>query len=684
LALRREKFGYSDVVGVKPGSFFAELKRRNVYKVAVAYAVIAWLLIQGASILFPTFEAPAWVMKTFVVIVAAGFILALVIAWAFEMTPQGMKRTESVGADEVIPQWSRRKFAALIIVVAFGAAGLLAYQLLRPKSSVSPTAEVSSVSLKSIAVLPFENLSEDKANAYFADGIQDEILTRLSKIADLKVISRTSTQRYKSAPNDLREIAKQLGVANILEGSVQKSNDQIRITVQLINALNDSHLWAETYDRKLIDVFQVETDLAQKIAASLEAKLTGREQKAIAARGTTNPEAYDAHLHARALWNRQGTDDLENMARFARRAVELDPNYAEAWFTVALAEAQKYFYPDHSEAQLARARTAAETAMRLAPDSAEGPGALGVFYYYCLQDYDRALAQLELARSRAPNNANAILSISLVKRRQGRIEEAIAIQEQAAGLDPLNQDVWANLGRSYRGLRKFSEARAMFDHALAIDPNDLGLISQRAEVYTAEGDLESAWKIMESMKFPPTDRGFGSYVTLLIFQRRFDDAEKLILATTERKEIPPLFATIGRATMANMRLQKSGRAAAEPLFVQAETELKQLRAAGDDGVLLRDVLLLVEAQLGHRDETQIIADSLLATTKPDQWQYPREEEQVARAYVILGDFDRALPLIERALSAPAVESLTPAYLRYDPSWDSIRRDPRFQKLASGK
>jgi len=668
---------------MKIDNFFSELKRRNVYKVAVAYAVIAWLLVQAASILFPTFEAPPWVMKVFIVIIGAGFIVALIIAWAFEMTPEGMKRTEDVRPDEKIPQWSRRKFAALILVITICAAALLGYQVFRAKPEPVSSTEVSNLPQKSIAVLPFENLSEDKANAYFADGIQDEILTRLSKIADLKVISRTSTQRFKSAPNDLREIAKQLGVANILEGSVQKSSDQVRITVQLINALNDSHLWAETYDRKLIDVFQVETDLAQKIAASLEAKLTGREQKAIAAHGTTNPEAYDAHLHALALSNRQGTDDLENMTKFARRAVELDPNYAEAWFTLALAEAQKYFYPDNSEAQLARARTAAETAMRLAPDSAEGPAALGVFYYYCLREYDRALAQLELARSRAPNNANAMLSISLVKRRQGRIEEAIANQEEAAKLDPLNQDVWANLGRSYRGLRKFNEAHAMFERALAIDPNDLGTISQQAEVYTATGDLERAWKIMEPIKFPPTDRGFGTYLSLLFFQRRFNDAEKLLRATIERKDIPPLFATIGRATLANMRFHQNDRTGAEPLFVQVETELKQLRAAGDNGVLLRDVLLLVEAQLGHRDEAQTIADSLLATTKPDQWQYPREEEQVARAYVALGDFDRALPLIERSLSAPAVEALTPAYLRFDPSWDPIRKDPRFQKLASG-
>ena len=498
------------------------------------------------------------------------------------------------------------------------------------------------------------------------------------------MISRTSTQRYKSAPTDLREIAKQLGVANILEGSVQKSSDQVRITVQLINALNDSHLWAETYDRKLIDVFQVETDLAQKIATSLEAKLTGREQKAIAARGTTNADAYDAFLHALALLNRQGVVDLEESIKFSRRAVELDPNYAEAWCSLAFAESQKYFYPDHSEAQLARARTATETAIRLAPDSAEAAGALGVFNYYCLHDYDAALVQLEKARERAPNNANVLLGIGNVKRRKGLLDESIAVQHEAARLDPLNEDIWVNIGRGYRGLRRFDEARAMFDHARAIAPSDQEVVSQRAETYLAQGDLQTCWKIIEPQKFPPTERGFGLYVSLLFFQRRFGDAEKMILATIESKDIPPLFATIGRATLGSMRVHENDRAGAEPLFIQAETELKQLRAAGDDGVLLRDALLIVEAQLGHRAEAQALADSLLESTRNDHWQFPREEEQVARAYIVLGDFDRALPLIEHALTAPAVEALTPAYLRYDPSWDPIRNDPRFQKLASSK
>src|SRR5438477_1135111 len=246
-------------------NFFAELRRRNVYKVAVAYAVISWLLIQAASILLPTFEAPSWVMKAFVVFLAIGFVIAVFISWAFEMTPEGMKRTSDISPDEVIPYSSKRKFAALIISVAIIAAGLLAFQLLRSSRSTI----VSTADSKSIAVLPFESLSEDKNNAYFADGIQDEILARLCKIADLKVISRTSTQKYKSAPSNLREIAQQLGVANILEGSVQKARDTVHVNVQLIRAATDEHIWAESYDRKLDDIFGVEAEVAQNIATAL-------------------------------------------------------------------------------------------------------------------------------------------------------------------------------------------------------------------------------------------------------------------------------------------------------------------------------------------------------------------------------------------------------------------------------
>jgi TolB-like protein/Flp pilus assembly protein TadD len=645
----------------------------------VAYGVFGWLVIQVTATIVPALHLPDGLTTAVVVLALVGFPIALVISWAFEMTPQGMKRTEDVSAEEVhsLPSWSKKKFAAFVIGVVLIASALLGYQLLRSRSTTTAAAAD-----KSIAVLPFENLSDDKSNAYFAEGIQDEILTRLSKIADLKVISRTSTQRFKSAPTDLRDIAKQLGVANILEGSVQKASDQVRISVQLINALNDSHLWAETYDRKLADVFQIETDLAEKIAASLEAKLTGREKKELTARGTNNAEAYDAYLHALAASNRQGTKDLEELIKFARRAVELDANYAQAWFLLALGESQKYFYPEQNEAQLAKARTAAETTMRLAPDSAEGPGALGIFDYYCLHDYDAALAQLQIAHERAPNDANVLLSIGLVKRRQAHVEESISVQQEAARLDPLNEDIWANIGRGFRGLRRFDEARTMFDRAHAIAPDDLENVSARAETYVAQGDVQTAWKIMEPLTFQPTDRGFGAKIALLLFQRRFADAEGMISDALNSKSLPPLFVAIAHSSLGQARLIQGDPSTAQQLLLRAEAEINKLRGAGDNGTLLRDILLTVESYLGHRDEAQKIADSLLETSRTDAWQFPRTEESVARAYVALGDFDPAIPLIDHALHVPAAESLTSAYLRLDPAWDPIRSDPRFQKLAA--
>src|ERR1044071_1915461 len=341
-------------------NFFAELKRRNVYKVAVAYAVVGWLLVQVATQVFPFLEIPTWVVRLVIALVVIGFPIALVIAWAFEATPEGIKRTEDV---DLAGTRVRKKHAWLYVVAVGGAISVSLFLLGRytagNKAAATATNELSA---KSIAVLPFESLSEEKSNAYFAEGIQDEILARLAKISDLKRLSRTSTQKYKTAPANLREIAQQLGVTNVLEGSVQKAGDQVRITVQLINALTDSHLWADTYDRKMIDIFGVESDVAQKIAASLEARLTGRERNEINAHETNNAEAYDAFLHALALQDRQSVQDLEQLIRFARRAVELDPNFAQAWCLLALGESQKHFYPEQTEAQLGRARTAAPPA----------------------------------------------------------------------------------------------------------------------------------------------------------------------------------------------------------------------------------------------------------------------------------------------------------------------------------
>ncbi len=440
-------------------------------------------------------------------------------------------------------------------------------------------------------------------------------------------------------------------------------------------------MWAETYDRKLSDVFQIETDLAQKIAASLEARLTGQEKKQISARGTANVEAYDAFLHALALSNRQGTDDLEELIKFARRAVELDPNYADAWCLLTVGESQKYFFPEHNDAQLARARAAADNALRLAPDSAGAPAALGAFNYYCVRDYDAALTQFQISRERAPNDAHILTAMGLVKRRQGHIEESISLQQEAARLDPLNEDTWANIGRAFRGLRRLEEARTMFERAHAIAPDDSELVAALAETYVAQGDLDTAWRIVEPIQFNPTERGFATKVEILVFQRRFDDAERMVSNVKSAKNLPPVFSAIAPSFLGQLRLAKGDRAGARALFLQAETKLNKLRAAGENSPLFRSALLAVEAHLGHRNETQALADSVLETTRSDAWQFPNTEEEVASAYVALGDFDRAIPILKNVLRTPGVTVLTTAYLKLDPAWDPIRNDRRFQRLC---
>src|SRR5438093_8396048 len=477
---------------MNPRNFFAELKRRNVYKVAISYAVVAWLLMQVASQIFPFFEIPNWAMKVFVAVIALGFPVALILAWAFELTPEGIKRTETAEAEHLPGLFRKRAWIYVVIV----AGALVIALFFFGRHPTSKPSEAMGLPAKSIAVLPFDNLSRDPDNAYFADGIQDEILARLSKIADLKVISRTSTQKYKSAPNDLREIAQRLGVANILEGSVQKVNDQVRVTVQLINALNDSHLWAETYDRKLIDVFAAESDIAQKIAASLEAKLTGREKEEIQFAGTKNPQAYDALLRALALRNSSSRVDLEKQIEFSRHAVELDPNYAEAWANLALTEIYKSQTPWKSEEQKERARTAAETALRLAPNSANAHKAMGLFYRYCLKDDRAALAELETARERAPNDGGVLEALGLLQRAQGTVQDALATLKKAADLDPLNAEIWIQLAITYGGLRQFGDAHFMVDRALAITPDDIDTLAGKASFYQAQGDVDAAWRLL--------------------------------------------------------------------------------------------------------------------------------------------------------------------------------------------
>jgi TolB-like protein/Tfp pilus assembly protein PilF len=447
---------------VDPSGFFSELKRRNVYKVAVAYAVIAWLLIQAASILFPTFGAPEWLMKIFVVIIAGGFVIAVLIAWAFEMTPDGMKRTRDIPPNLRLPQWSKRKFGTLVISVALFAAGLLVFQLWRGWASE-----------KSIAVLPFENLSHDPENAYFAEGVQDEILARLAKVADLKVISRTSTQRFKSTPEDLPHIAKQLGVAHILEGSVQKQGEQVRVTVQLIRARTDAHLWAETFDRKLTDIFAVESEIARSIADRLRAQLTGSEAQAMAVRRTENPEAYQLYLKGRFFWNKRTAKDFNTALNYFEQAIDKDPSFALAY--AGLADTYVLlsgFGAASPKESLPRAKVAAKRALEL--DNTLGEAHTSLALATCAYDFDFPTAQREFRRGIElnPNYATAHqwyaeTGLAAV----GRFDEAIAEIKRALELDPLSVIINADVGTILCVAGKYDNAIEQLRKTLEMAPD---------------------------------------------------------------------------------------------------------------------------------------------------------------------------------------------------------------------
>src|SRR5437016_4763153 len=364
------------------GTFFAELKRRNVYKVAVAYAVVGWLIAQIATQIFPFMEIPNWVVRLIIVLIAIGFPIALVIAWAFEATPEGIKRTEV--ADTMPALAGQKKHAWIYIVVIGAAISVTLFFLGRYTAGNKSVASVpNELPAKSIAVLPFDNLSRDPDNAFFAEGVQDEILTRLAKVADLKVIARTSTQKFKSAPADLRDVAKQLDVTNILEGSVQKVNDQVRVNVQLINALTNAHLWAEIYDRKLSDIFAVQSDIAKTVADTLQAKLTGAEKQMMAAAATTDTTAYELYHKGRSLWEKRSGDNIPKAIAFFEQAIARDPNYALAYAGLAQAFILAPFYAgaDRRESY-SKAKEAALKALRLDPNLAEAHLALGKVLFF--------------------------------------------------------------------------------------------------------------------------------------------------------------------------------------------------------------------------------------------------------------------------------------------------------------
>jgi TolB-like protein/Tfp pilus assembly protein PilF len=480
---------------VKIENFFSELKRRNVYKVAVAYAVVGWVIAQIATQIFPFLEIPNWFVRLVIVLIAIGFPIALVIAWAFEATPEGIKRTEVADAMPVSAAIGRKKHAWIYVVAIAAAISVTLFFLGRYTAGNKGVASApNELPMKSIAVLPFANLSRDPDNAYFAAGIQDEIITRLSKITDLNVISCTSTQRFKSSPDDIPAIAAQLGVANILEGSVQRTADAVRVNVQLIRGATDTHLWADTFDRQLTDIFGVESEIAKTIAETLRAKLSGSEQNAITARPTENTDAYQLYLRGRFFWNKRTGQNLNKAADYFNQAIAADPNYTLAYVGLADSYVLMPFYGAGTPQDCyPKAKAAAEKALQLDDTLAEAHTSRAqIFCYYDL-DFVRAAREYQRAIELNPNYPTAHQWYgSSALTAMGRFDEAIAEVKRAIALDPLSLVINADLGNSYYRARRYDEAIKQLRKTVDLDPGFYYAHWNLGSALAANGDLAGA------------------------------------------------------------------------------------------------------------------------------------------------------------------------------------------------
>ena len=518
-----------------------ELKRRNVIRMAGLYLVGAWLLVQVAGTVLPMFGAPDWLPRSVVILLAIGFLPALIFSWVFEMTPQGLKRDEDVAPEQSIAPQTARRMNRMIIAVLVLALGYFVFDkfVLAPRRAAAANDSPSGASAKSIAVLPFDNLSEDKANAYFAEGIQDEILTRLAKVADLKVISRTSTQRFNSAPENLREIAKQLGVKNILEGSVQKANDQVRVNVQLINATNDAHLWADIYDRKLTDLFAVESDIAKTIADTLQAKLTGSEERAIAARPTENPQAYQLYLKGRYFWNKRTAPDLQKSIDYFKQAIEKDPGYALAY----AAEAQSWLLlPAYDGGApndcFPQAEALAAKALALDPSSSDAHAAIGIVKSVYAFDPSGAKAELQRAIELKPNDATAhhwLGNHPLTA--LGQLDRALAEIKRAQELDPLSLIINTNIGYTEMVAGRLDEAIAQLHKTLELDGSFYYARSVLGQALELKGSFPEAMSEYQKTVALTDDAAPLGFLGHLYGQSgRKEEAKQILEKLRERRE----------------------------------------------------------------------------------------------------------------------------------------------------
>ena len=657
--------------------FFEEVKRRKVYQVAVAYVIAAAGVIQLASASFPAWDFPNWALRVVIVLLLIGFPIALIFAWAFDITAQGIRVTPDAAA----PKTHRRRNVIMLVVTGVIISAAAGFFLL-------PRVAAHKVD-KSIAVLPFQNLSDEKENAYFADGIQDDILTNLSKIRELKVISRTSVMQYRGNAPNIRDIGKALGVSTVLEGSVRRSGNRVRVNVQLIDAATDEHVWANDYDRDLTDVFAIQSDLAHEIANALQAKLSDTEKALIERKPTENGEAYLAFVQAHNLQNAfEDFGKLKQSEQLYARAVELDPKFALALGRYSQLESWIFHIFDPTPERRQKARALAEQALQLQPDLPEAHLAMGFSYYYGDNNYDAAQKEFEIARRGLPNDSEVYSAIGAIQRRQGKWAESTANFEKAVSLNPKDNLPLQNLATNYQDLRDFDAANETIDRGLALDPTAFGLLELKSKLAIFEkGDFSVAEKAFAAVKSMPMTneqklKTASARAEVFVLERKYQEAlreaESLpddLLALIHPEALCYKYFLIGFARKA-LQDEAGARVAFLKTKDLLEAQLKESPDAEEMHVQLAKVL----AHLGDKDAALAQAGRAteLRPESKDALGGAEIAAGVAEVHAILGDNDRAIEILDGLLSRPS--SVTVQGLKLNPIWDPLRSDPRFQAL----